>query len=169
MTSPTSVPCRQPDLPSSTTCGWRLTFGDSLYYSIQLVESKDGTTWELISDLGYSRSSLLSCPSLSLDNLLYREDFPRSTHGVGMTWVHAGVVRPKSWRLEGVRIWKLSRTYPGEKPPSLSVLMHWCSLTTRHLLVMPNILVRLGAPCEGEWFTQFHLPRNYGTIFNPRF
>ena len=28
---------------------------------------------------------LPSCPSLSLDNLLYREGFPRSTHGVGMT------------------------------------------------------------------------------------
>ena len=84
-----------------------------------------------------------------------------------------GVVRPKSWRLEGVRIWKLSRTYPGEKPPSLSVLTHRSSLVTRkptrHLLVLPNILVRLGAPYEGEWFTQFHLPRNYGTIFNPRF
>ena len=28
----------------------------------------------------------------------------------------SGVYRHKSWRLEGVRIWKLSRTYPGEKP-----------------------------------------------------
>ena len=65
------------------------------------------------------------------------------------------VVRPKSWRLEGVRIWKLSMTYPGEKPPSLSLLKHRCCLTMhkpiRHLLVMPNILVRIGAPNESGW------------------
>ena len=83
------------------------------------------------------------------------------------------VYRPKSWRLEGVRIWKLSRTYPGEKPPSLSALTHGCSLVTckptRHLLIMPYILVRVRAPYEGGWPTPFHLPRNYGTIFNPRF
>ena len=59
------------------------------------------------------------------------------------------VYRPKSLRLEGVRIWKLSRTYSGEKSPSLSVLTHRCSLVTRkstwHLLIIPRILVRIGA------------------------
>ena len=77
------------------------------------------------------------------------------------------------WQLDDVRIWKLSRTYPGEKPPSLSVLTHGNSLATRkptrHLLAMPWILVRIGAPYESGWSTQFHLPRNYGTIFNSRF
>ena len=68
--------------------GWHS--GDSLYYPIQEVESKDGATWELIRGFGYSGSSLPSCPSLSLDNLLYREDFPWSTHRVGVTWVQAG-------------------------------------------------------------------------------
>ena len=34
---------------------------------------------------GYSGSSLPSCPSLSLDNLLYRKDFPWSAHRVGVT------------------------------------------------------------------------------------
>ena len=66
------------------------SFGDSLYYPIQWVESKDGATRELIRGLGYSGSSLPSCPSLSLDNLLCMEDFPWSTHGVGMTWVQSG-------------------------------------------------------------------------------
>ena len=66
---------------SSTTRGRRLTFGDSLFYPIQWVESKDGTTWELLRGLEYSGSSLPFCPSLSLDNLLYREDFPWSTQG----------------------------------------------------------------------------------------
>ena len=84
----------------------------------------------------------------------------------------SGVVN-STWRLDSVRIWKLSRTYPDEKPPSLSVLTHRHSLATRkptrHLLAMPCILVRVGAPYEGRWSIPFHLPRNYGTIFNPRF
>ena len=121
--------------------------------------------------MGYSGSSLSSYPSLSLDNLLYREDFPWSTQG-RHDLSSCGVIRPKSWRLEGVRIWKLSRTYPSEKPPSLPVLTHGCSLAmckpTRHLLAMPCLLVRIRAPYEGGWSTQFHLPRNYGTIFNSR-
>ena len=54
--------------------GWHS--GDSLYYPIQWIESKDETTWEQIWGLGYSGSSLPSCPSLSSDNLLYKKDFP---------------------------------------------------------------------------------------------
>ena len=85
----------------------------------------------------------------------------------------SGVYMTKSWLLEGVRIWKLSRTYPGEKPPSLSVLTHGCSLVarkpTRHLLVIFNILVRVGTPYEGGWSIQFHLPRNMAPSLNPRF
>ena len=64
--------------------------GDSLYYPIQWVVSKDGATWELIRGLGYSGSSLPSFPSLSLGNLLYREDFPWSAHRVGVAWVQSG-------------------------------------------------------------------------------
>ena len=119
--------------------------------------------WELLRGLGDTGSSLPSCPSLSLDNLLYREDFPWSTHRVGVTKFQTGFTG-LAWRLEGVRIWKLSRTYPGEKPPSYSVLTHRCSLVTRkptkHLLTMPYILVRIGAPYEGGWSILFHLPRN---------
>ena len=76
---------------SSTTRGRRLTFGGQplLPHSMGR-ESKDGATWELFRGLGYSGSSFPSCPSLSLDNLLYREDFPWSAHRVGVTWVHAG-------------------------------------------------------------------------------
>ena len=100
----------------------------------------------------FRATSLPSCPSLFLDNLLYREDFLWSAHG-RRDLSSCEVYKPKSWRLEGVRIWKLSRTYPGEKPPSLSVLTHGCSLVkrkpTRHLLTMPYILVRIGAPYEG--------------------
>ena len=42
-------------------------------------------TRELFRGFGNSGSSISSCPSISLDNLLFREDFPRSTHGVGVT------------------------------------------------------------------------------------
>ena len=127
---------------------------------------------ELLRGLGDTGSSLPSCPSLSLDNLLYREDFP-GLHTQGRRGLNSSGVVSGSWRLDGVRIWKLSRTYSGEKPPSLSLLTHRLSLATRkptrHLLAMPWILVRIGAPYESRWSTQFHLPRNYGTIFNSRF
>ena len=63
--------------------GWHS--GDSLNYPIQWVKIKNGATWELIWGLGYSGLSLPSCPCISLDNLIYREDFPRSTHGIGIT------------------------------------------------------------------------------------
>ena len=130
-----------------------------------------GSPESFIRGLGNTGSSLSSCPSLSLDNLLYREDFP-CLH-TRLAWPSSvGVYRPKSWCLEGVMIWKLSRAYPGEKPPSLSVLTHRCCLATRkptqHLLAMSYILVRIGAPYEGWWPTPFRLPRNYGTIFKPK-
>ena len=165
-----SVPCRQPDLASSYTVVNSLSFRQ-WSYPIQRVRPKDGVTWELHSGFGEYWFIPHSCPSISLDNLLYREDFPvytRGRHDLSSIWVY----RPKSWRLEGVRIRILNRMYPDEKPPSLSVLMHGCSLVTRkptwHLLTMPYILVRIGAPYEGWWPTPFHLPRNYGTIFEPK-
>ena len=143
--------------------GHRLTLGRQWPNPIQRGRPKDEVAWELLRGLGYSGSPLPSWLGLSPANLLYREDFPQSASGV----VSSG------WQLDGVRIWKLSRTYPGEKPPSLSVLTHGDSLATRkptwHLLAIPCLLVRIRAPYEGRWSTQFHLPRNYGTIFNPRF
>ena len=67
------------------------------------------------------------------------------------TWGRRGLCSGRGsqlghWRLDGVRIWKLSRTYPGEKPPSLSVLTHGSSLATgkptRRLPAIPCLLVR---------------------------
>ena len=84
-----SLPAARPGCPVPPVVeGWHS--GDSLYYTIQFVESKNWATWELIRGLGYSGSSLSSCPSLSLDNLLYREDFPWSAHRVGMTLIQTG-------------------------------------------------------------------------------
>ena len=166
-----TTPCRQPDLMAGSTVVNGLSFGAvALPYSKGSAQ-RMGPLESFIRGLGYTGSSLPSWLGLSPANLLYREDFPQSTHGVGMTLVQDGVVS-WDWRLDGVRIWKLSRTFPGEKPPSLSLLTHGHSLAarkpTRHLLAMPWVLVRIRAPYEGGWSTPFHLPRNYGTIFNPR-
>ena len=113
--------------PSSTTRGRRLTFGRQplLPYSM----GREQGWCRLRANPGFGVFWFIppSCPSLSLDNLLYMEDFPWSTQGrrdLSSCWVY----RTRSWRLEGVRIWKLSRTYPGEKPPTLFILMHTCSL-----------------------------------------
>ena len=61
--------------------------------------------------------------------------------------------KSESWRLKVVSIWKFSRTYSDEKPPSFSVPKQgWCFATikpTWHLLVVPYILVRVRAPYEG--------------------
>ena len=70
---------------SSTTCGRRLTFGGQPLLPHSMGREQGWAIWELIRGLGYSGSFLLSCPSLSLDNLLYREDFPWSAHRVGVT------------------------------------------------------------------------------------
>ena len=69
--------------------------------------------------MGYSGSSLSFWLCQSSTNLLYREDFSglyRSRRGMFRTGQSA-----LGWPLEGVRVWKLSRMYPGEKPPSLSL------------------------------------------------
>ena len=171
-TSPITTPCRQLDLVARSTMVNGFTFGGSSPTLFKGVGPRMRSPWALIQGLEYSGSSLPSWLGLFPVNLLYREDFSQSRHGVGVTLVQCEVVNA-TWRLDGVRIWKLSRTYPGEKPPSLSILTHRSSLSTRkptrHLLAILCILVRIGAPYEGRWSTPFHLPRNYGTIINPRF
>ena len=130
---------------------------------------KDEDTWELIRGLRYSGSSLPSWLSLYPANLLYRVYF-LSLH----TWGRCdlGSIQGCQFcclRLEGVRFWKLTRTYPDKKPPSLSVLtLGWCYDThkpTQHLLAIPNIPVGWEPFTRIQWPTQFHLLRNYGAIF----
>ena len=108
--------------------------------------------------------------SLSYTNLLYKEDFLRSV----LSRLNLSSMRGRWWdhRVEGVRTEKLNRTYPGEKNTFI-LLTHarmqssHAQAHTAHLLAMPYILVRIGAPYEGWWSTPFHLPRNYGNIFKP--
>ena len=85
-----TTPCRQPDLVASFTVVNRLTFGGSSLTLFKGVGPRMGSPESFLRGLGYPGSSLPSCPSLSLDNLLYGEDFPWSAHRVGVTWVQAG-------------------------------------------------------------------------------
>ena len=167
-----SVPCRQPDL-SVQYHSWSKVDIRGQPLLPHSMGRKQG--WgNLRANPGFVVfwfiSSLLSKPIFGQPPL-YGGFSPVYT-GARRDLSSSGVYRPKSWCLEGVRIWKLSRTYPGEKPPSFSVLTHRCSLVTRkrtrHLLTIPYILVRIGAPYKGWWPTLFHLPRNYGTIFKPK-
>ena len=81
--------------------------------------------------------------SLSSANLLYREDILRSV------WSRRGRFQAGrsalGWSLRGVSVWKLNKTYSGEKPPSFSLLTHRCSLVmckpSRNLLLIHNISV----------------------------
>ena len=157
---------------SSTTRGRRFAFGGQPLLPHSMGREQGWGHLRATPGFGVFWFIPPSCPSLSLDNLLYKEDFSLVCTQGRRDLSSSGVVSG-SRRLDGVRIWKLSKTYPGEKPPSLSVLTHRLSLATRkptwHLLAIPWILVRIGAPYESRWSTQFHLPRNYGTIFNSRF
>ena len=78
------------------------------------------------------------------------EDFV-SLSGVALFQTEQSVL---DWPLEGVRFWKLSRTYPDEESPSLSVLMQGCCFTThnptRHLLAISNIPFGMGVLYEGQ-------------------
>ena len=125
---------------SSTTRGRRLTFGEQPLLPHSMGREQG---W------GHLRANLGFGVFWFIPPLLSEPIFGQPPLWGGFSLVctqgrrdlsSSGVYRFKSWRLEGVRIWKLSRTYPGEKPPSLSVLTHWCSLVTRkptrHLLTM---------------------------------
>ena len=78
-----SLPTARPECPVPPVVeSWHSE--DSLYYPIQWVENKG---WDnLRANLGFRVFWFIPpfCPSLSLDSLLYRVDFPRSTHGVGV-------------------------------------------------------------------------------------
>ena len=85
-----TTPCRQPDLVASSTVVNGLSFGGSSLVLFKVNGPRMGSSESFILGLGNTSSSLPSCPSLSFDNLLYREDFPRTTHGVGVTLVQSG-------------------------------------------------------------------------------
>ena len=78
---------------SSTTRGRRLAFEGQPLLLHSMGREQGWGHLRASLGFGYSNSSLPSCPSLSLDNFLYKEDFPWSAHRVGVTWVQAGFTR----------------------------------------------------------------------------
>ena len=147
-----SVSIRRPDLcPVSLVVEGLIRETASLPYSMSKA-TKDESTWELIQGWGILAHLSSPCCSRFSANLLYRRDLA-SNRGSAL-----------GYSLGGVRVWKLSRTHPDEKPPPFTLPTHRCHLIMRkptwHLLVVTDILVRVRAPYEGGWSTQFHLPRN---------
>ena len=151
--SSTSVPWRQPDLGVQYHPWSKVRFGGQPPHPIQWARPQG---WGHLRANPWFRvfwfiSSLLAEPIFSQPPL-YRGFSPIYIHGVGVVLFQAGK-SALGWPLRGVRFWKLSLTYPGEKPPSLSVLTHRCCLATckpkRHLLAILNILMRIGALYEG--------------------
>ena len=108
-TSLITTPCLQPDLVARSTVVNGFTFGSSGLTLFKGVSLRMESPWEIITGLEYSGSYLPSWLGLSPANLLYREDFPQSTHEVGVTLFQCGVFNA-TWRHDGARIWKLSRT-----------------------------------------------------------
>ena len=142
----------------------KVRFGGQPSYPIQWIGLKDGATWELIRGLGYSGLSSPPCCSLSSANHLYR-GFSQGMYEVGVPLFHTER-SALSWLLEGVRVWKLSKTYPGEKPSSLSLPTQGCCFVkckpTKHLLTIPNIPERMRALYER---LMTHLPRDSAQNF----
>ena len=85
-----TTPCRQPDLVASSTVVNGLSFGRSSLTLFKGFGPRMRPPEIFIRGLGNTGSSLSSCPSLSLDNLLYREDFPGLHTGVDVSLVQAG-------------------------------------------------------------------------------
>ena len=85
-----TTPCRQPDLVTSSTVvtGWHS--GGSGLTLFKGFSQKMRVARELLRGLGDTGPSLPSWLGLSPANLLYREDFPQSTHGVGVTLFQSG-------------------------------------------------------------------------------
>ena len=87
-----TTPCRQPDLVAGSTVVNGLSFGGSSLTLFKGFGPRMGSPESFTRGLGNTGSSLPSWLGLSPANLLYREDFSQSTHGVGMTLVQDGVV-----------------------------------------------------------------------------
>ena len=87
-----TTPCRQPDLVAGFTVVNGLSFWGSSLTLFKGFGPRMESLESFIRGLGNTGSFLPSWLGLSPANLLYREDFSQSTHGVGMTLVQDGVV-----------------------------------------------------------------------------
>ena len=112
-------------------------------YPIQWVKQRERSHLRANPGFGYSVLSLLTVVYLQSTSFIGRIFFGLSV--VGMALFQTGQWA-LSWPLGGIRVWKLSSTYPDEKSSSFSLLTH---KPTRNLLAIPNIPVGMGALYEG--------------------
>ena len=80
-----SVPCRQPDLGVQYHPWSKVDIRGQPLLPHSMGREQGLDHLRANPGFGYSGSCLPSCPSLSLDTLLYRENFPWSVHRVGVT------------------------------------------------------------------------------------
>ena len=125
--------------------GWHS--GDSLHYPIQWVRLQGLD--HLRVNPGFSVfwfiAPLLVVAYLQSTSFIWRISSGLSRVGVSLFQIGQSAL---DWPLRSVLVWKLSRTYPGEKLPSLSLPKQGCCFATRHLLAIPKIPVRMRALYE---------------------
>ena len=149
---------------SSTYPLSKVRFRDGLLTLSKGKAAKDGVVWELIWDLDILVHSSPPGCSLSYPTSFMYTIFSGLSR-VGLALFQTGQ-SDLGWLLKCVRVWKLSRTYPGEKTPSLSFLTQECCFATYkptlHLLVISSIPVgmrvlyevlmkRSVPPAQGLW------------------
>ena len=152
VTPPTFFSCWQPDLCVQSHSWSKARIGGRSPYPIQWVSTRRmdhlranpgfGVFWFIL--------TLLAVAYLQPTSFIGRIFFGLS--GVGVALSQTGW-SDLDWPIRGVRIWKLSRTYPSDKPPLFSLPMQrYCFATrnpTRHLLTIPNIPVGMKFVYEG--------------------
>ena len=119
-----STSCDSQIWMSSTTHGRRLKNSeDHLLTPFNGLGFKGWVTWELIQGLGILVHSLLVVVYLQsssfIGNIFY------GMIGFGVAFFQTGQTA-LGWPLEGVRFWKLNRTYPGEKLPPFFLPTQGC-------------------------------------------
>ena len=110
--------------------------------------AKDEATWELIQGLG-----ILVHPSLPWWAYLQPTSFIRMIF-FSLSWVgvafHQTELSALSWPLEGVRIWKLTRTYPSKK--TTFILFTHARMLSCHTALAGNTQhpIRYESPLRGS-------------------
>ena len=162
------VPCQLPDLGVQYHPWSKVWFSRQPPYPIQWVRP---LKWvHLRTNPGFKKFWFIPTflTAFLLQSTSFKERIFFSLSGIGLNFVQIGVVSCH-WRLEGVRVWKLSRTYPGEKPSSLSVPTQGCYFakckSTQHCWQYLASQWRWEPFKRVKWPVQSQLPRDNSDIF----
>ena len=120
--------------------------------------------------MGYSGLSLSSGGSLSSTNLLYKENFLRSVRSrLGLS-----SDRGSQRDFDGKEVLGLKTQQDISWWETTTILCTHAQMLSIHAQAHTALAGYVQHPnedrnpYEGVWSTQFHLSRNYGTVFNPR-